>query len=133
MNRVEVQSIWVVGDIGCAPVIWPAGNPRVKQVEILENVEKVGDDYIATIVTDRFLPDKCNWLNGGVAVKFLHDNYLLATDGLTANALRGTTMVQVTCLTRPFVRAGGCGLRDEESLYKSEDKNAFNASMEPEK
>lgn len=96
----------------------------------MEDVKKVGDNYIATIVTDRFLPDKCNWLNGGATVKFFHDGYLLATDGLAARALRGAATVQVTCLTRPFVSVGSCGLRDEESLYKGEDKNAFNASME---
>lgn len=38
VNRVEVASQWVVGDLSCAPVIWPAGNTRVKQVTVQEQV-----------------------------------------------------------------------------------------------
>ena len=130
MNRVEVQSLWVVGNIGCAPIIWPAGNSRVKQVDVSEQVEKVGDSYIATIVLDRFLPDKCRWLNGGSGVRFFHDDYLLSVDGVNDDVLQGKNVDKVTCLTRPFVNVGTCGLRDEESFYKSEDKNAFNATVE---
>jgi len=129
VDRVEVQSLWVVGNMGCAPTIWP-GYPRVQQVNAPEKVEKVGDDYVATIVMDRFLPDKCHWVNGGSVVNFLHNGYWLSSSGVNADVLRGIKIDKVTCLTRPFSRAGVCGLRDEELFYKSEDKNAFNASME---
>ena len=130
VNRVEVQSLWVVGNIGCAPIIWPAGNSRVKQVDVSEQVEKVGDSYIATIVLDRFLPDKCQWVNGGLGINLFHDAYLLSGIGVNGEVLRGERTLKLTCLTRPFVDVGVCGLRDEESFYKSEDKNAFNATVE---
>jgi hypothetical protein len=130
VNRVEVQSLWVVGNIGCAPIIWPAGNSRVKQVNVPEQVKKVDGSYVATIVLDRFLPDKCRWVNGGSGVRFFHDGYLLSVDGVNNDVLQGKSVGRVTCLTRPFVKVGTCGLRDEESFYKSEDKNAFNAMVE---
>jgi hypothetical protein len=130
VNRVEVLSNWVVGNIGCAPIIWPAGNSRVKQVDVPEQVEKVGNSYVATIVLDRFLPDKCRWANGGPDVRFFHDGYLISVDGANDEVLQGKSVDRVTCLTRPFVNVGTCGLRDEESFYKSEDKNAFNATVE---
>jgi hypothetical protein len=55
---------------------------------------------------------------------------LLSGDGANEEVLQGKSVDRVTCLTRPFVNVGTCGLRDEESFYKSEDKNAFNATVE---
>lgn len=81
VNRVEVESIWVVGDLSCAPVAWPSGSTIVKQVHVPEAVEKVGDDYIATLVLDRFLPDRCHWLGGGYGIRFYHDKSLLGVSG----------------------------------------------------
>jgi hypothetical protein len=130
VNRVEVQSDWVVGNLGCAPVIWPAGNTRVKQVEVSEHVELVDDSYVATIVMDSFLPDKCRWLNAGPTIRFYHDAYLISVLGVNDEVLSGKRTLEMTCLTRPFVEVGTCGLRDEESFYKSEDKRAFNLTVE---
>jgi hypothetical protein len=45
-------------------------------------------------------------------------------------SVSGEKIEKVTGLARPFSLVGGCGLRDEESFYKNEDKNAFNASVE---
>ena len=130
VNRVEVTSQWVVSDLACAPVIWPAGNTRVKQVTVQEQVKKLGNDYVATIIMDRFLADKCHWINGGPNITYFHDNHRLSVEGLNDGVLHGKKIKDVTCLTNPFVIAGTCGLRDEESFYKSEDKNAFNATAE---
>jgi len=130
VNRVEVASQWVVGDLSCAPVIWPAGNTRVKQVTVQEQVEKVGNDYIATIIMDRFLDDKCHWINGGPNIAYFKNDYRLSTDALNRSVLYGKKPPNVTCLTRPFVETGTCGLRNQEYFYKMEDKNAFNASVE---
>lgn len=130
VNRVEVHSLWVVGNLGCAPTIYPAGNKRVKQVDAIENVEKFDGYYMATVILDRFVPDKCSWVYGGADVKFFHNKYLLSSQGSSAAVLRGERIDRVTCLTRLFSNAGVCGLRDEEAYYKREDKNAFNATVE---
>lgn len=90
----------------------------------------MGDDYIATIIMDRFLTDKCHWINGGPNITYFHDNHRLSIDGLNDDILHGKKVQDVTCLTNPFVEVGTCGLRDEESFYKSEDRNAFNATVE---
>jgi hypothetical protein len=72
----------VVGNLNCAPVVWPSGSTKIKQVDVPEKVEKVGDDYIATLVIDRFLPDQCHWVGGGYGIKFYHDKSLLAATGV---------------------------------------------------
>lgn len=130
VNRVEVKSLWVVSNLSCAPVIWPAGNTRVKQVEVPERVEKMGDSYIATIVMDRFLHDKCEWINGGLGARVFRGGYWLSNITINNDVVQGKTIYQLTCLTRPFVDVGTCAPRDEESFYKSEDKNAFNVTVE---
>ncbi len=130
VNRVEVESDWVVGNLGCAPVIWPAGNTRVKQVEVSDHVQQVDDSYVATIVLDSFLPDKCHWLNAGPTIRFYHNAYLVSVLGVNDDVSSGKRTLEMTCLTRPFVDVGTCGIRDEESFYKSEDKHAFNVTVE---
>jgi hypothetical protein len=130
VTRVQVKSLWVVGNLSCAPLIWLAGNRRVKQVEVLERVEKMGDSYVATLFKDRFLPDKCHWVGGAAGVRFFNGNYLLSVLGVNNEVLSGKKTLEMTCLTRPFVEVGTCGLRDEESFYKSEDKHAFNITVE---
>jgi hypothetical protein len=130
VNRVEVLTPWVVTNLSCAPVAPIAGNRVIKQVDVPEQVEKMGDTYIATLVEDRFLPDKCRWAGGGAVVKFFRDDYLLSVDAVNDDVTRGERIDEKTCLTRPFVESGACGMRDEESFYKSEDKHAFNATVE---
>ncbi|WP_146010578.1 hypothetical protein [Dyella sp. AD56] len=76
VNRVEARSMWSIGNVGCAPTVW-LGYQRIVPVNVSEQVEKVGDDYVATIIMDRFLPDSCHWSNGGPAIYFFHDGYRL--------------------------------------------------------
>jgi hypothetical protein len=130
VNRVEVFSDWTVSNLSCAPVVYPAGNNMVKQVDTPEMVKKVDHYYVASISTDRFLPDKCRWDNDGASVNFLHGHNLLSTTGINADVLQGKRIDKMTCLTTPFVKVGTCGPRSEETFYKREDKNAFNVSVE---
>ena len=130
VTGIAVESLWVVGNLDCAPLIYPAGNRRVKQVNTLERVEKVGDSYVATILMDRFLPDNCRWTNGGIGVKFLHGNEVISRHGAGAAVLQGKRIDSLTCLTKPFANVGVCGMRDMEGYYKAEDKHAFNATVE---
>lgn len=129
VNRVEVFSTWVVGNLGCAPISYPAGNRNIKQVDTPEKVEKVGDVYVATIVADRFISDECRWIDGGVGINFFHDDYLLSVAGVSGGVLRGEKISEMTCLTRPFAKVGVCAQRSQEAYYKSEDKDAFNAAV----
>jgi hypothetical protein len=130
VNRVEVLTSWVVTNLGCAPIGYPAGNRVIKQVDVPEQVEKIGDTYVATLVEDRFLPDKCRWAGGGAVVNFFDDNHFLSVDGVNDDVTRGERIDEKTCLTRPFVESGACGMRDHETFYKSEDRHAFNATVE---
>jgi len=130
VDRVEVSTQWVVTNLGCAPVQPISGAARVKQVDVKEHVEKMGDNYIATIIVDRFLPDSCHWSGGGAGIRFFHGNYWLAVHGVNDDVTRGERKDVRTCITRPFTTVGICGPRDKESFYKKEDKNAFNMTVE---
>ncbi|WP_250627148.1 hypothetical protein [Pinirhizobacter soli] len=130
VNRVEVDAIWSVGNLGCAPISLPAGNERVKQVVTSEEVDKEGDSYIAKIAMDRFLPDPCRWNTGVVQVKFYRDGYLVSRTGVNGDVLSGERVDRLTCLTMP-IDVAYCGQKASiEKFYKSEDKNAFNATVE---
>ena len=131
VNRIEVDAIWFVGNLGCAPISLPAGNERVKQVVTSEAVDKDGDIYIAKIAMDRFLPDNCHWDTDVVQIRFFKDDYLVSRTAISAPVLRGNRAERLTCLTMHRIRLADCGLRDsKEKFYKSEDEDAFNATVE---
>jgi hypothetical protein len=134
VNRVEVESIWVVGDLSCAPVVWPSGSTKVKQVHVPEEVEKVGDDYIATLVLDRFLPDRCHWVGGGYGIRFYHDKSLLGVSGGTLEALRENGgRFEGICVYLPKPRdLAVCSSRDakHDQFLHSHFKIIFNEAEE---
>ena len=130
VDRVEVSTQWVVTNLGCAPVQPISGAARVKQIDVKEHVEKMGENYVATIAVDRFLPDSCHWSGGTAGIRFFHGNYWLTVLGVNGDVMRGERKDVLTCITRPFTTVGTCGSRDDESFFKKEDKNAFNATVE---
>lgn len=130
VTDVQVQSNWVVGDIGCAPVIWPAGNSRVKQVNVNEQVVKADDVYLVTVLADRFSSGKCRWSIGAVSIHFMDGKTVLAYESLPWRDLRANKAERVTCSTSLYMNPGICHGRDRESFIKSKDKYAFNAEME---
>lgn len=51
VDRVEVSTGWVIGNLGCAPRRWPSGSTIWKQIDVKEQVKKVDGYYLATIHT----------------------------------------------------------------------------------
>lgn len=129
VDNVEVKSLWTVGNIGCAPIHPVSGAAIVKQVEVLERVEKVGSEYIATIVNDRFVRDQCNWLLGGVQVQFMHNTEVYSVVGATPGEFDSTGKLELTCIPPPG-KPSLCGLRSRESFFRSHFKGVFNATLE---
>ena len=130
VNSVQVQSNWVLGDISCAPVIWPAGNPRVKQVDVDEKVVRKGNEYLASVLTDRFDQGKCHWAIGAISVNFMEGKKILSTESLSLSDLRTGSVKRVTCFTSLYMNPGICSGRDREVFIKSKDKHSFNAEMD---
>ena len=128
VNNVEVNSIWTVGNIGCAPIQPWSGAAIVKQVEVTEKVDKVGSDYVATIVDDRFLPDKCRWLGGAYEIHFMRDNHLFSGTGAGPNQLDASGKLELTCIPPPHFAL--CELRAKEAFDRSHFKGVFNATVE---
>ncbi len=132
VNRVEVESNWVVGDLSCAPVVWPSGSTKIKQVDVPEKVEKVGDDYIATLVMDRFLPDQCHWVGGGYGIKFYHDKSLLAATGGSIGSLHESGGVFEGVCVPPPDDPPPCFSRDKKHdlFLRSHFKGVFKETEE---
>jgi hypothetical protein len=129
VNNVEVKSLWTVGNIGCAPLNPISGAAMVKQVDVNEKVEKVGPKYIATIIKDRFLPDKCRWSSDGWEIRFMHNDYILSTDGSGLNEFDTSEKLELTCIPPPDTPPL-CGLRSSESFDRSHFSGVFNATLE---
>ena len=129
VNRVDVHSLWTVGNLGCAPIMYPSGAERLKQIDVPEWVEKVGDNYVATIVEDRFLPDECRWINGGVAMTFMHDDTVLALDAINGDVLQGKRVDMSTCVPPPR-DPPICFSRDQEAFLRNHFIGVFDATVE---
>jgi hypothetical protein len=129
VNKVEVNSILTVGNIGCAPIHPVSGAAIVKQVEAKEKVEKVGSYYVAIIVDDRFIPDKCKWLGGAYGISFMHDNHVLSSTGAGPNKFDGYGKLELTC-TPPPDDLPTCFLRNKELFLRSHFHGVFNATLE---
>jgi hypothetical protein len=129
VNNVEVKSIWAVGNIGCLPIHPVSGATIQKQVEVNEKVEKVGSDYVATIIKDRFLFDKCKWYSDGWGLRFMHNNYLLARGVSGPNEFDAAGKLELTCIPPPDTPPL-CGLRSNESFDRIHFKGVFNATLE---
>jgi hypothetical protein len=128
-----VESLWNVGNIGCAPHQgWPSGASITKQVNTPEKVDKTGpDEWIATVVDDRFLPDKCRWHGGGYAIRFMHDHVVLSSRGTGKNDIEEAGVLKLTCtFNEPHGWPGGCFNRDQEAMLKARNAQIFNATVE---
>lgn len=133
VTGVKVESLWTVGNIGCAPNRgWPSGASITKQVDTPERVDKIGtDEWIATVVDDRFLPDKCRWDGGGYGIDFMHDSVVLSSTGVGKNELEQTDVLKLTCVLKgPNAMAPVCSMRDLEATLRAHHLQTFNATVE---
>ena len=133
VTGVKVESLWNVGNIGCAPHEgWPSGASITKQVNTPERVDEIGaGEWVATVVDDRFLPDKCNWHGGGYGIRFMRDDAVLSSLGAGENELEQIDVLKVTCtFNEPHGWPGGCFNRDQETMLKGRHAQIFNATAE---
>jgi len=128
VNSVKVRSIWIIGNIGCAPIHPISGAAITRQVAVDEKVEKMGSGYMATIIDDRFLPGKCDWQRGGYQVLFMRDSQVLANTGASDAELDASGKLELTCIPPPHIPL--CDLRSKEVFDRSHFKNVFNATLE---
>ncbi|HJP99346.1 MAG TPA: hypothetical protein VJ862_12350 [Rhodanobacteraceae bacterium] len=132
VTGVSVESLWNVGNIGCAPHQgWPSGTSITKQVNTPEKVKQVDtDEWVATLVDGRFLPDKCRWYAGGYSVRFVHNDVVLASDGSAKQAIEEAGVLKLTCETDTHLHfLPICRLRDQEAFLRARYP-VFNATLE---
>lgn len=132
VTGVKVESLWTVGNIGCAPhEEWPSGASITKQVNTPEKVKQVdADEWMATVVDDRFLPDKCRWAAGGYDIRFMHNDAVLASDGSAKEAIEEAGVLKLTCETDTHLHfLPMCLLRDQEAFLRARYP-VFNATVE---
>lgn len=128
VNGVKVRSIWIIGNIGCAPIHPISGAAITRQVVVDEKIEKMGSGYMATIINDRFLPGKCDWQRGGYQVLFMRDSQVLANTGASNAELDASGKLDLTCMPPPQIPL--CDLRSNEAFDRAHFKNVFNATLE---
>jgi hypothetical protein len=97
IDDVQVESEWVVGNLGCAPIIYPEGYARVQQVSTPEQVKKIDGGYQARPLADRFQHDKCNWQDGGMSVSFMQRGHGFAVLGMGLNELNAGMQHVLIC------------------------------------
>jgi len=132
VTGVKVESLWTVGNIGCAPNRgWPSGASITKQVDTPERVDKIGaNEWVATVVDDRFLPDKCQWYAGAYGIDFMHDGVVLSGTGAGKNELEWTDVLKLTCVFNEPQGAPVCSNRDLEATLRAHHLQTFNATVE---
>jgi hypothetical protein len=128
VDRVEVSTGWVIGNLGCAPRRWPSGSTIWRQIDVKEQVKKVDGYYLATVLDDRFLPGKCRWIGNSYGIRFMHGSTLLASTGAGPGNFNGSNVIKLTCMPPPHFPT--CDLRDRESFDRSHFKGVFNAAVE---
>lgn len=128
VDRVEVYTTWTIDNIGCAPRRWPSGSTIQKQVDVKEQVEKVGGYYLATILDDRFVPGKCRWDGDGYDIRFMHGDTLLASTGAGPGNFNGSNTIKLTCVPPPDFPH--CFPRNKGSFLRANFKGVFNAAVE---
>ena len=139
VTGVKVESLWNVGNIGCAPhQSWPSGASITKQVNTPEKVNKTGpDEWIATVVDDRFLPDKCEWRGGGYDIRFMRDNTVLSYGGAGSKDFAASNVLKLTCEAQvivppapPVCTVRDIFVRDMEQRFKDHHYKVFNTTLE---
>jgi len=130
VTGVRVETLWTVGDLSCAPHMgWPSGASITRQVNVLEKVEKLdANDYVATIVDDRFAQDNCRWRIGGYAVNYMHDHTILGLGGGGLYDYEKSNPLKLTCVPRDNPPV--CWPRSREAFFRSRFKGVFNVTEE---
>lgn len=136
VTGVKVESLWTVGNLGCASHQgWPSGASITKQVNTWEKVEKIDtNDYVATIIDDRFVPGKCKWNGGVYDIRFMHGNMVFSHGGAEPSDFQHSNKLELTCKSQeipPFPPE--CFMRNQEAFFKARHYQIFNATVEIEK
>ncbi len=87
IDDVQVDSVWAIGNLGCAPIIYPAGYAKMQQIGISEQVTKIAGGYEARRLEDRFKQDNCHWRNAALSVSFMRHGREFATLGMVPHQL----------------------------------------------
>jgi hypothetical protein len=101
IDDVQVESNWVVGDLSCAPIVYPEGYAKVQQATVTEKVIKIEAGYRAQLLDDRFLRDKCNWNRGGGDIEFMRGGTVFSLLTMNHTMVIAGSRYELTC-TPPF-------------------------------
>jgi hypothetical protein len=126
VDDVKVVSTWQLGNFGCAPIIYPEGYMKNQPVFVNEKVVKVGNNYDAKILLDRFNHNKCNWFLAVIGIDFMHKGKVYASYGLRPSE---TSTQDIVCMILPS-SVGICELADSLNSTEQQIKRKFNATVE---
>lgn len=101
IDDVQVDSVWAIGNLGCAPIIYPEGYAGMQQIGVSEQVTKIAGGYQARRLEDRFKTDNCHWRNAAVSVSFMQHGREFASLGMVPDELAVGARHTLICI-QPF-------------------------------
>lgn len=131
VNNVKVTSLWIIGNLRCAPTRRLSGSTIQKQIEVTENVKKIDSYFIATKLSDRYLPGKCDWHSDSWGVDFMQNGKIVGEIAAGPTAFAGSDMLKLTCVpTEPAPFPPTCFMRDRQTFLRRHFQGVFNATLE---
>lgn len=118
IDAVGVASTWQLGNFKCAPVGWPEGNLKDQPVFVNEKVTRLGINFKASILLDRFKHDKCNWFLAVSGIDFMSNGKVYATYAFILSKIVSRQSVQIKCLPSPI----GGGICTDRQLNSAEER-----------
>ncbi|HEV2679662.1 MAG TPA: hypothetical protein VGV14_04110 [Rhodanobacter sp.] len=101
IDDVQVDSVWVIGNLGCAPIIYPEGYAKMQQIGVSEQVTKIAGGYETRQLEDRFKHDNCHWRNAAMSVSFMQRGREFASLGMVPDELGAGARHTLICI-QPF-------------------------------
>jgi hypothetical protein len=128
VDDIQVVSVWMIGNLRCAPINYSGGYINAKQINVNESVKKVGDGYVASVLMDRYMQDNCKWIWGGSQVNFMRKGKIYSTF-LISPKTNNDNIYHLQCI--PSGRfLGDCYRKGTLTVQDERFPNKFNAAVE---
>lgn len=129
VDDIQVVSVWLIGDLHCAPINYPEGYINAKQINVHEEVQYKEGSYVASILRDRYAQDSCKWMWGSAQVNFMHEGKIYSIFQVPSDDSAGSTNYKIECIpTGRFL--GICDKNGGLTAQQRRSKNIFEATIE---
>jgi len=129
VDGVQVVSNWIIGNLSCAPINYPAGNINAPQINVNEAVTHLDSTFTASILEDRYVRDNCNWRRVGGQINFMHQGKILSIFQMNLEDSSTPGSYDIVCVpSGQFL--GFCSAHRHLSYQEEQVHNKFHAHIE---